>query len=718
MKELVAQTNKLEEAANRAREERTPAAFQAYRDEQVRTAKATRVLNDMFFNKPDIIRRITGIMQLNTLGIVSLINNPVYNIMNQAGVRFPVGVINDLADRGIKLIDKNYEQEYNTFETQKDFWEMVGVGGKEAAEQLLTGLNRSDYTQKELYSEQIRPFKALRELWASFKGEKKLTKRQKIDKMLQGTVGIPAEAVARMLNIGDKPQRFAAGGAQGAAFAKSLGLKEMDKKLFMEFPREEAHRTYKAQGLGDAVAGQKADYIKQVMEKEGQRSTFQQDNLLNDVISAAFGKLFGGKDTGAAALAKTLTISPYIKIPSNAFWSMYNLLNPEIAILQATVHGARSGIASKKGDVNKSKLQLREARYWLAHAIVGMGTRAAVIALVQQGLFTPSLDDDDPKKEREAVNYFDKQGTMQIGNLKVSNRWLGQFGMLANQIAKQHQDLTPEQRENMDEFWNVVLGGMEKQGLQELENGVFGNSSSLLQYWFGKGDLNRYFTNTTNLFTNIIQPASLAQLNRAALDEVPTSKGDTFLDTVNQNFAQRSVLYRKLFDVQIKYKRNLWGEKQPKGGNILSRMFGISKADPQLFARPLYDDFLRTNDAGFLPPAISPTLNGQKLNTKESERLQEYVGQERKRLVEPYINDMAIIDGFGKRYSQLKDDEAKKRVLDYLYDYGRLLGLRKFYSDYPQFLPKGKTENQQEFDELFNEFKQGIKDENPIENDQ
>jgi hypothetical protein len=174
---------------------------------------------------------------------------------------------------------------------------MVGVGAKEAGEQLLTGLNRSDYTQKELYSEQIRPFKALRDLWEWKKGEKQLSKRQVVDKMLQGTVGIPAEAVARLLNIGDKPQRFAAGGAQGAAFAKALGLKDIDKKLFMEFPREEAYRAYKAQGLSDEKAGEKADYIKQVIEKEGQRSTFQQDNLLNDAISSAFGMLFGGKDT-------------------------------------------------------------------------------------------------------------------------------------------------------------------------------------------------------------------------------------------------------------------------------------------------------------------------------------------------------------------------------------------------------------------------------------
>ncbi len=684
MKELVKITNSLEDAAKKARDERTVESFKAYKEQQIKTARAARELNEMFLNKPDIIRKITGIMQLNTLGIVSLINNPVYNIMNQFGVRFPIGFLNDVSDRVIRQFKKDFPQENNVFETQLDFWEMVGVGGKEAATQLLTGLNRSDYIQKELYSEQIRPFKALRDLQSWIQGKKQLSKRQAFDKMLQGTVGIPAEAVARMLNIGDKPQRFAAAGAQAAAFAKTLGLKDLNKELFMEFPREEALRAYQAQGLSPEKAGEKADYIKDVIIKEGERSTFQQENLFNDLISAAAGKLFGGKDTGAASLAKTLAVSPYIKIPSNAFWSMYNLLNPEIAILQSIVHGTRSGIASKKGETNKSKLQLREARYWMAHAIVGMATRAVVISLVQAGLFTPSADEDDPKKEREAVGYFDKAGTMQIGEMKVSNRWLGQFGMLANQMARQHQDLTPEQRENMDEFWNVALGGMELEGLQELENGVLANSSSLAEFVFNKGDMSRYMNNTLNLFTNIVQPGTIAQLNRAALDEVPSSKGDSFLEKLNQNFAQRSTLYRKMFDVELRKKRDIWGQTMPKGGNILSRMFGISKANPQIFARNLYDEFLRTNNRDFLPPAVTPTLNNQKLTTDQTLKLEEYVGAERKKLIEPYINDMSQLIGFNKKYSELNDAE-KVTILKTIYDIGSEYGKERFLNENPQF---------------------------------
>ena len=188
-------------------------------------------------------------MQLNTLGIPALINNPIYNIWNQATLRFPIGIVNDLIDRGISLAAKitgnTYEKDYNVWGTQLEFFKKLGFGSKESLDQLRTGLNRMDYIQKEVYGQQIRPGRAIRDLYAFATGKKNLTKSQIIDKALQSTVGVPAEAVARMLNIGDKPQRFAAEGSQAATFAKNLGLKGMDYKLFIEFPREEAYHIYK-----------------------------------------------------------------------------------------------------------------------------------------------------------------------------------------------------------------------------------------------------------------------------------------------------------------------------------------------------------------------------------------------------------------------------------------------------------------------------------------
>ena len=101
---------------------------------------------------------------------------------------------------------------------------------------------------------------------------------------------------------------------------------------------------------------------------------------------------------------------------------------------------------------------------------------------------------------------------------------------------------------------------------------------------------------------------------------MPTSKGDSFLDRLNQNFAQRSTLYRRIFDVDIYKKQDIFGRPIPKGGNLLSRMFGVSKANPQLELRELYDDYLRTGDSGFLPSAMPTKIGETKLNMKQFAR--------------------------------------------------------------------------------------------------
>jgi len=687
MMELVQETNKVEDAAKKLREERTPEAFKNFRETEAKAGKAAKELNDLFYNKPDIIKRLTSIMQLNTLGLVALVNNPIYNIWNQSTLRFPIGVVNDLIDRSIsgvaKLAGKQYDKEYNIVAAQKGFWEMLGLGSKEAFSQIFTGLNRQDYMQKEVYGQQIRPASALRDLskWAA--GKKSLSKAQIIDKTLQVYPGAPAEIVARVLNLGDKPMRFGAEGGTASQFAKKLGLKEMDFKLFLEFPREEAYRAYKTQGLSDAEASQKADYIKEAIMQEGERSTFQQDNLLTDVLASAVNTLENKtglpKDSGVGNLLKILAISPYIKIPSNAFWSFYNLLNPEVAMVQALGHGARAKIISNKGDYIKSKLAQREARYWLAHAVVGIAMRAVVIALVKQGIFSPGTEDDE-KKERDAAFTFDKPGTFKVGEYNLSNRWGGSMAMMGNQIAKRYNDMTPEQRENVDDFWNIVYGGMEREGLAELQNGVFGNTSTLLQA-AENNNWDRYLTNTLNLFTNIIQPATVAQINRSSLDEVPASKGDNLLDKINQEFSKRSTIYRNLTNTEIYKKRDIWGDTVPKGGNVLSRMFGISKANPQIGARVIYEDAIRTGDAAYLPPAIYPTLNNKKLNTQQYDRLLQYIGGERKKEV------LLLTDG--GEYKLLSEKE-KKEALSKAYSTGRKNGLELFYSDYPDLMPEKK----------------------------
>jgi hypothetical protein len=196
--------------------------------------------------------------------------------------------------------------------------------------------------------------------------------------------------------------------------------------------------------------------------------------------------------------------------------------------------------------------------------------------------------------------------------------------------------------------------------------------------------------NTINLLSNILQPAGIAQINRARIDYVTSAQGDTFMQKLNQNFAQRSTLYRNIFDVQLKYKRDIWGQKIPKEGNTLSRMFGISKDNPKIFARPVYNDYLRTMDAGFLPPIVPMKLNDKALTTEQYEKLQDYVGSARMMYVEPYINGAVKADGFNEKYSEMSSDSRKKFALSYWYDKGLKVGTENFYKEFKDLRPVGK----------------------------
>jgi hypothetical protein len=729
LKELVKQTNLIDEAQKRALTERTPEALAAFRKAELNAGIATRELNTLLYNRPNITKRLTSMMQLNTLGLAALVNNPIYNVWNQTTLRTPVGVVRTLVEKGIqgvyKAMGKEYlpEMDITSPKVQKEFFNKLGLGTREAVGQFLTGLNRMDYLQKEIHGQQIRPRTAMKDLWAYSKGEKNLTKTQVVDKLLQASPsGIAAEVVARVLNLGDKPQRFAAEGAQAAAFAKALGLKDIDYKLFIEFPREEAYRVYKAKGLSDAEAAKKADYIKDTIIKEGQRSTFQQDNMLNDVLT----KVFGGEQSGLGSMAKSVVISPYIKIPSNAYWSYYNLINPEVALLQSMIYGGKAaakkygGVKRFIGDSEKTSAEkdLHEAKYWFAHAAVGIATRAVVVSLVSAGIFRPGNTQDDTKKEREGEQYYEPQGTINLSKLAawmkgedpskvknglvLQNKWFGHWGTIGNAIARKNEDMTPEQKEKQDEFWNIAMGGLEMDALKDLNQGVFGNTSSLLSALNNNGNgLQAWGVNTVNMFANVIQPATYAQISRAELPYYTKRKADDFLGELKNSMLDRSSVVRKLTGQYPPSKVGIWGDKLDKKDNTIMRMFGISRTNDDNFAQPIYEDYKKTNNTKFFPPAVRPEIedNGVtlKLPTKDAARLEELVGQQRRRLVAPYINDMATFEGENKTYSKLSNDE-KTDNLRILYDEGFKNGKYLFLKENPKYIIPEKTKQQKQED--------------------
>jgi hypothetical protein len=707
--ELVNDINEVDKLSEliRTDENRSLENIKKYQEAKLKAERSATDLGKIVYNKPDIVNRLLSIMQLNTLGIPSLINNPIFNVFNQALVRFPIGVQLSVLDQvlygGSKVTNKIFGTgilypENNIVAGQKQFWSKLFQGAKQSTNQLITGLTNRDYFQKEVKTAQIHPFTSARELWSFAKGDKNLTKAQIIDKTIQATVGIPAETVARVLNIGDKPQRYAAEGSKAAMLAKQIGIdsKSVDFAYFLEFPKEEAYRNLIKKGVPADEAALKAENIQKAIIKEGEESTFQQDNLVNDAITA-FAKPFGT----AGSATKTF-LMPFMKIPLNAYWSYFNLVNPEVAFMQSFVYGVK---AYKSG----SPLDLQEAKKWMAHGVTGIALMGIAGALAKQGIVNADDDDKTTKKERQGAKTYEQQKSINVtklnaflmgkdpnevkNSLLIDSKWMGVMGSILNIQQSKLEEMTPEQKKNGQSLMESMLNNLNTSSLELIDNGVFNNTSSLLTAVNKGGTFaDAFFMNLINMGTNIIQPAMFAQVSRAQLPYYSKVKADSFFEEVKNNMAARSGVIRTLSGHYPPSQVGIWGDTLTRKDDVFMKLFGMSTAQKDNFAQPIYEDYKRTGNTKFFPSAIKPEIDKVTLNTQEAEKLEILVGQARKNLAMPYFNDGATLSGFNKKYSELTDDE-KVKALNIIYEQGYEQGKEEFYKSFPKYKP---TENRAE----------------------
>ena len=145
------------------------------------------------------------------------------------------------------------------------------------------------------------------------------------------------------------------------------------------------------------------------------------------------------------------------------------------------------------------------------------------------------------------------------------------------------------------------------------------------------------------------------------------------------------------------------------------RLFGISRANDDNFAQPIYKDYKKSGDTRFFPPSVKPEIieNGVKikLNLDQATKFEELVGQQRKSLVAPYINDMATFEGSNKTYNELTDEE-KIDKLSILYEEGYNNAKKLFFEANPTLKPEidFESKQQKELSKKQNEiFRQSIK---------
>lgn len=672
--------------------------------------KAERSATDlaaMLYNKPKVWQRIRSIIQLNTLGIVSLIKNPFYNIFHQLFVRFPKGVALTAIDQliyGTSLLANKIgfgnpiiKPDTNILLAQGGYFSGAGKGAKESVKQVFTGLTNKDYFQKEVYNSQLKPFQSYRDLWAWGKGEKTLTTEQIIDKVIQAfpTMGMSAEVVARMLNIGDKPFRWAAEGAIAETIAtQEFGLEGIEREIFLRLPKEKAKQLYLRKGLSEDQAQQKAEEIESRIIKEGEEAVFQQDNAISEAVAKLKQLMDDGKNgqsplanlgKGAARLFGLLNM-PYVKTPVNIAWEVFNLVNPEFALIQSFSYGARGLKTGNRSDILKAKK-------WMAHAATGWALLSATAYIASIGAISGD-DEDEPykPKEQKGKETYQKPKRLNItklnrvamggstedqdGDVLVDLSWFGATGMLMNMQANKYENMTEKEREEMS-YMDDLANRLHAGATEGLTNSVFqGTITAVDAIRTGKTD--QWLNGMINVGGNFIEPATIASISRASRPYDYKIKGDTFSEGLKNNIKSR------FFGKGLTPKTNIWGDvmtRETGVGDVALRMLGISQYDKDAFAEPIHQDFKRTGNANFYPPAVSNrfTEKGKEieLDTKLQLEFETLVGQARKNLVAPFVNS--------PKYKSMSE-EKKLDKLKNIYEDGRDIGKKTFLRLHPELL--------------------------------
>jgi hypothetical protein len=205
-----------------------------------------------------------------------------------------------------------------------------------------------------------------------------------------------------------------------------------------------------------------------------------------------------------------------------------------------------------------------------------------------------------------------------------------------------------------------------------------------------------YAVNTIGTYANIIQPSTAAQMSRAQLDYDYRVKADNFLSQLNNSFSARSTLYRNLTGNYPPSDIGLWGDDIKRSGSPALRFFGISSTQNDNFAQPVFNDYEKTNNPNFLPSAVSGkiTVDGVSITlpTEEARFFEKSVGEQRKKLIAPFVNNMAILQGYEKRYNEL-DNTEKLSALKAIYDMGYENGKSIFIEKYPKYKEKITSPN-------------------------
>jgi len=626
------------------------------------SVKAEVELLNMLHREADLGGTFASMWKGGLMSIFTLVKNPIQNLAYQA-IRFSTSSVKQAAELalygGSKITNKLgltgvYKPTTNLAIAQKYYFSGTGGGVRKGFLKFKTGHPGGDFFGTTSYQSSLSPGKALRDYQLWKKGEKFMTTKEVVDAWVRKSwVARQSDFILRALAFGDMPARSGAQWAKAAQIAfQELGfIEENQIQAFIESPFKMAYKKFIADGVEAKDAEAKAKEVENRINEAGSRAVMEQENMLTQMLG---GLRKGAKEKGGLAADVVMTTTfPFTKIYSNVMWTGLKLTFPELSLAESANYSRMAFQAARKGDKAKAREYTEKAKDSAATAAVGYGFRYIAAPYLQQnGLVHSSLSADEKRRVMQGERFYSKMNQLNLGKmLGGSDFWvdLGWFGPLGStmDIETKNVEREKERKSKGEEPGDFpLLDDFQESAMGALNTLAIDNGTSVINAFMSKDKGSNYFTSVANGFGNIMTGGTYAAISKAMLPYEANNNADNAYDKILNNQKQRNAVLR-YFAGGPPQRVSMWGEpikKDVSAMGMVNTLLGFEGGVGDKFGAILFDKYQQTQDDRFFPMPEDNKLkvNGKdvELKTQEKRDLDILIGQNRKKLISPFIYDV------------------------------------------------------------------------------
>lgn len=481
----------------------------------------------------------------------------------------------------------------------------------------------------------------------------------RVSRLIEGTLGAPAEIMLRGLSAGDIAFREAARARLISEQSKLAGLNKSQQRMAQNFP-ELFFSKEKLKLIDDETRG----------------ALFQRSS---DTIQHAMSWL---KNKGEWYDLAVATVVPYKLTPWNIVGEILSY-NPLIA-------AGRTIIEAKRG--NKRAAEVNAGKILVGSTLIAAGTW-----LYRNGLIAPSMDSSDERQKARVLagevlppNHINISGLKRkllggSGEFVPGDYTVDMFrgGGLAGAMFYLAANVGRRGERN-PEGENRLMDLLKD---STIEQARFGLNQSFLKGVAGlleaiqDDNSDSYLQQYASTVMSVPLPNTLSALSRASREYKPDLRSPKTIDKLENALRNRLGIFGA--DDDLPLKRGLWGEpirERPESANpLVYELLDISKGK-QVTSDPvnleLYRLWRKTDNSSVIPEPPQRNITIDKvtypLTPERYSRLQELVGKQRREIIEQIV--------VNPEYHQLSE-EQKINILEEVYRSGAQRGKALFMSE-------------------------------------